>query len=136
MASVMDAQDHEVICQRIESGESQAEIAASLNVSPALLSSWLNAEERAERSARAREMSAESWLDRGLKALEAALDKQGNTDASAAKAYAQECARRAAIRNPRYVEKTAHEHSGGMKITAVTELTDNDLAAIATSGGG
>jgi len=131
MASQLDEVGLEPICQRIEGGESQAEIARSLGVSPSALSSWLNREENAERSARAREASAESWLDRGLETLERALNKGGNVDATAAKAYAQECARRAAIRNPRYVEKTAHQHSGGLKIQAVTDLTDEDLAAIA-----
>lgn len=110
--SCLDGIGLEPICQRIENGESQAEIAKSLGVAPATLSAWLNRQEHAERSARAREMSAESWLDRGLKALEDALDKDSGKDASAARAYAQECARRAAIRNPRYVERTAHQHTG------------------------
>lgn len=135
MDSQLDEIGLEHICQRIESGDSQAEIARSLGVSPALVSMWLNKPEHAERSARAREASAESWLDRGLDVLERALDKTGTTDATAAKAYAQECARRAAIRNPKYVEKTAHQHSGGIKVQAVTDLTDDDLAAIATGSG-
>lgn len=136
MTSPLDEIGLEAICERIEGGDSQAEIARSFGVSPSRLSAWLNREDNAVRSARAREMSAESWLDRGLETLERALDKGGNTDAMAAKAYAQECARRAAIRNPKYVEKTAHQHSGGIKVQAVTDLTDDDLAAIATSGGG
>jgi transposase-like protein len=131
MASQLDEVGLEPICQRIEGGESQAEIARSLGVSPSVLSTWLNRDENAERSARAREASAESWLDRGLEPLEQALRKDSGIDPAAAKAYAQECARRAAIRNPRYVEKTAHQHSGGLKIQAVTDLTDDDLAAIA-----
>jgi transposase-like protein len=110
--SVLDGIGLEPICQRIENGESQAEIAKSLGVAASTLSAWLNKPENSERSARAREMSAESWLDRGLETLEKALLKEAGYDASAAKAYAQECARRAAIRNPRYVEKRAHEHAG------------------------
>lgn len=112
MASQIDEIGLEAVCERIENGESQAEIAKSIGVSPSTLSAWLNLPENAERSARAREASAESWLDRGLGKLEAACDKSSGIDASAARAYAQECARRAAIRNPRYVEKTAHEHAG------------------------
>lgn len=135
MNSQLDEIGLEPICERIESGESQAEIARSIGVSPAWLSMWLNRPENAERSARAREMSAESWLDRGLEALERALQKDGNTDSTAAKAYAQECARRAAIRNPKYIEKTAHQHSGGIKVQSVADLTDKDLEAIAASGG-
>ena len=64
------------------------------------------------RSARARERSAEAWLDRGLETLEKALDKESGMDASAARAYEQACARRAALRNPLYREKQALEHSG------------------------
>jgi hypothetical protein len=68
--------------------------------------------EIAERSARARSISAEAWLDRGLAAVESAMQKDGNVDATAAKAYAQECARRAAIRNPAYRDKIQQEISG------------------------
>ena len=118
------------ICEWMENGDSQAEIAKMIGVSPASLSTWLNIDENAERSARAREKSAESWLDRGLKMIEEACDKTSGIDPSAAKAYAQECARRAAIRNPRYVEKTAHQHTGTLKV-AKTDLTDEELAAIA-----
>ena len=102
----------EAICLRIERGESQAEIAKALKVDAGELSRWLNSDAHAQRSARAREASAESWLDRGLEAVRSSLKKKGAVDPSAAKAFAQECARRAALRNPRYVEKTAHEFSG------------------------
>lgn len=131
----MEAVGLEQICSWIEDGESQYEISQKIGVAPGTLSAWLNKEGNHERSARARELSAESWLDRGLKTLEQALDKTGGIDASAAKAYAQECARRAAIRNPRYVEKTAHQHSGVLKV-AKTDLSDDELAAIAAGSGG
>ena len=112
MESALDAVGHDAICDRIEAGDSQAEIAQDLGISVSALSRWLNKPERAQRSAQARVDSAESWLDKGLNAVKDAMDKGGNVDASAAKAYAQECARRASLRNPRYVEKTAHEHRG------------------------
>lgn len=131
----MEAVGIEAICERIESGESQTEIAKSIGVSIGSLSTWLNQDQYAERSARAREKSAESWLDRGLYMIEQACDKTSGIDATAAKAYAQECARRAAIRNPRYVEKTAHQHSGVLKV-AKTDMTDDELAAIAAGSGG
>jgi len=137
MASILDDIGLEPICQRIENGESQAEIARSLGVSQSTLSAWLNREDNRERSARAREASAESWLDRGLDRLDEACRRDSGMDAAACKAYAQECARRAAIRNPRYVDKTAHQHSGGIKVHSVTDLTDDDLAAaIAGASGG
>jgi transcriptional regulator with XRE-family HTH domain len=134
MSEKLEAVGLEAICERIEAGESQAELAESLGVSPSVLSRWLNRPENAQRSARAREESAESWLDRGLGKLELACDKASGIDASAARAYAQECARRAAIRNPRYVEKTAHEHSGRLAI-AKTDLSDDELAALAAGSG-
>lgn len=100
----------EAIWSRIESGDSQAEIARDLGVVPSTLSELLNKPEHAERSARARELSAEAWLDRGLRALEEA--PADSNEIARARAIAQECARRAAIRNPRYSEKRVHEVSG------------------------
>ena len=105
--------DIESVLERIYAGESQADIAASLGISPARLSVFLNQdEETAKRSARAREESAEGWLDKGLAVIQSALDKEGGIDAGAARAYAQECARRAAIRNPRYRESNKTELTG------------------------
>ena len=105
--------DLDAVLDRIMSGDSQAEIARDIGLSPARLSELLSANaEIAERSARARSISAEAWLDRGLAAVESAMQKDGNVDATAAKAYAQECARRAAIRNPQYSDKQRHEVTG------------------------
>jgi transcriptional regulator with XRE-family HTH domain len=105
--------DLDAVLDRIESGESQAEIARDLGMTPSTLSRMLSAnEEISQRSAHARSISAEAWLDRGLRAIESAMDKTGNVDASAAKAYAQECARRAAIRNPAYRDKVQQEITG------------------------
>ena len=91
--------------QRIEAGESQREI-ASFGVA-GTLNEHLNKPENAERSARARSISAESWLDRGLAYV---LDE--NTDLARARIVAQECARRAAIRNPAYRESSKTELTG------------------------
>jgi predicted transcriptional regulator len=92
--------DLDSVLERMESGESQREIAASLGISESTLRGHLNAnEEIAARSARARQESAEAWLDRGMKYLE---DAPGSSEEiQRARALAQECARRAAIRNPR-----------------------------------
>ncbi|MGL4575570.1 MAG: hypothetical protein ACRCV9_12380 [Burkholderiaceae bacterium] len=119
-----DAADLEAICQRIEAGDSQAEIAASLGVSQYTLSVFLAKEENTKRSARARLASAEAWLDKGLKVIESALDKQGGIDASAAKAYEQACARRAALRNPAYRDKHDHTLTGadGGPVETVTRI--------------
>ena len=127
--STKDLQVDDVIA-RIESGESQAEIAAQYQVSPSTLSGWLNGDaDRAERSARAREASAEAWLDRGLAVLADALDKRGSVDATAARAYAQECARRAAVRNPAYRDKAEVTHSGQIRTSG--DMSTDELLAIA-----
>lgn len=99
------------ILSEIERGESQAHIAAALGVVPGTLSRWLSlTPELVERSERARTASAEAWLDKGLNMVHAAIYdpsyKGAGMDSGAARAYAQECARRAAIRNPAYREKT------------------------------
>ena len=105
--------DLDAVLDHIMDGESQAEIARSLGITPGRLSQLLSADEGiAKRSAFARSMSAEAWLDRGLEAVASAMDKTGNIDASAARAFAQECARRAAIRNPSYSDKQRHEVTG------------------------
>lgn len=61
-------------------------------------------------------------MDRGIEPLQEALSKDSRIDATAARAYEQACARRAALRNPKYVEKTAHEHSGEMKHSLCLEV--------------
>ena len=118
----------DAVLERIESGDSQAEIARDLGITPGRLSQLLSADEEiAKRSARARSTSAEAWLDRGLAAVESAMDKTGNVDATAAKAYAQECARRAAIRNPAYRDKIQQEISGaggGPLVVEIVRFTD------------
>ena len=124
------------ILERIEDGESQASIAASLKVSTGALSAYLNRDGVAERSAQARQSSAEAWLDKGLQAIKDAMDKSSGLDATAARAYAQECARRAAIRNPRYNERLSVDLTA--KVNTNAQLTDAELMAIAarkTPGG-
>lgn len=105
------------ILARIANGESMREIAEDEKCSPVTIWNALRAtDDLAERCARAMELSAEAWLDRGLDAIESALSKSGDVDASAARAYAQECARRAAVRNPRYrdkVDATLSSPTGG-----------------------
>lgn len=123
--------DIEAICCRIEDGDSQADIARTLGITPGRLSQILSADDEThKRSARARLASAEAWLDKGLAVVESALHKTGDIDASAAKAYAQECARRAALRNPLYRDKMAVDAHIEIKRSAAS-LTDDELAAIA-----
>jgi hypothetical protein len=97
------------ICQRIGAGETQRELAESLQVHLAELNGWLARPENAERSARAKAESAEAWLDIGYRALlDAASDP---AEIQRAKAIEQHCARRAAIRDPkRYGDKLNLDH--------------------------
>lgn len=95
----------------VEQGLTYDEIALQMGVNRQTLMARLD-ELSDSAHMRARSISAEAWLDRGLEKLQEALDKEGGIDASAARAYEQACARRAALRNPAYREKQQHEHSG------------------------
>lgn len=124
--------DDDVIA-RIVAGETYREIAAAYGIDVAVLHRWM--QDDPQRSARARdalERSAEAWLDRGLATIESALARDGNIDPSAARAYAQECARRAAVRNPRYRDRVAHGGDAeAPPIRHAHQLTDEQLLAIA-----
>jgi transcriptional regulator with XRE-family HTH domain len=122
----------EEVLARIEAGESQREIANSLQVAQSLLNAWLNSDDMADRFARAKEASAEAWLDRGAQYLLDAKSKDSPYDVQAARALAQECARRAAIRNPKYNDRVRLEHSG--RIQTSDTLTNAELVAIAAKG--
>ena len=118
----------------IERGESQASIALALHISVGTLSNWLNTPERLERSARARQASAEAWLDKGFNYLLQSLQRSSGIDSNAARALAQECARRAAIRNPAYREKNETKLEvggvgGGPVRTLAATLTPEQAAA-------
>lgn len=78
-------------------------IAPAFGVHESTLARWLIATpSRARESARARELSAEAWLDEGRAAVQASLRKDSEIDPAAARNYEQACARMAAIRNPKY----------------------------------
>ena len=110
----------DAICSRIEAGETYSEIAKSLKIDYATMHRWINNDEdRHHASARARTASAEAWLDRGLATIATALRRDGGIDASAARAYAQECARRAAIRNPVYRDKVDATVEAGSNLLGV-----------------
>lgn len=125
--------DIDATIDRIASGESQASIARSYNVSASTLHNYLSATpDLIARSARARLISAEAWLDRGLAVIESSLSKSGDVDAGAARAYAQECARRAAIRNPAYRDKLSVD--ADIRVRSAAEMPDAELARIAAGG--
>lgn len=119
------AADLAKMLDQIRSGLTYRDLAAENNVSLGTIFNWLNADEAtAELSARARSDSAESWLDKGLDVLSQALSKSGDIDASAAKAYAQECARRAAIRNAQYSDKQRVELHGTVSVSLRSDDAD------------
>lgn len=133
VADKLDAHGIDAICAMIANGKTQREIADDVGVAVSSLSDWLRGDEtRREQSARAMLHSAEAWLDRGLDVLGSALERGNGIDASAARAYAQECARRAAVRNPAYRDKSDVQLNATVR--SVTQMTDDELAAIASAG--
>jgi hypothetical protein len=61
--------------------------------------------------------------------LEQALRRDSGIDSTAARAYAQECARRAAIRNPQYRDKV--DVSVQRKAGDYSGMSDDELIALA-----
>lgn len=120
------------IIERIMDGDSMTQIAKDIGASKTSLLRFLTSEALADRSARAKEESAEAWLDKGLEAIEAAMRKDSGLDSNAARAYAQECARRAAIRNPRYNERLSVDLTA--KVNTNAQLTEAELMEIAARG--
>lgn len=104
MSALLEAIGEDLILNRIAGGESQGEIADSLAVDAGDLSRWLNKDP--QRSARAREArtnSAESWIDRGLRAITAVntSSRTAQAEISKARELAIYCGKIAKIRNPR-----------------------------------
>ena len=120
--------DLEAIWERIEAGESQSDIARSIGCAVSRLNEVLNSQDNAERSARAREASAEAWLDKGLEVVASALHKDAGIDASAARAYEQACARRAAVRNPLYRDKVDMTQKISGEVTITTGVPESNAA--------
>lgn len=117
------------ILTRIEEGETFREIAAVYGVNVSSISRLLDKEENAQQSARARSISAESWLDRGFHEL---VDAKTSEEITRARYIAQECARRAALRNPAYREKQDHNHSGSLTLNVASELAALNSSSSAT----
>ena len=106
--------DNAELLEQVRDGATYRELGGKYGVNASTICRWLaETPEIEQQSARAREDSAEAWLDRGLAVVESALRKDAGIDASAARAYAQECARRAAIRNPTY--RDGHDVTSGGK---------------------
>jgi len=121
-AEILDAIGIDAICERIESGESQSEISQSLGFDKSHLTRWINRDpQRSARAQAAREASAEAWIDRGIARLDQACDKLSGIDPTAARAYAQECARRAAQRNPKYRETTETRLDVSVTVNALSQ---------------
>ena len=92
-------EDMSEILALIRDGKSHREISKGLGVSHGVLCLWLSKPEILEHSSRAMLESAEAWLDRGLDAIE------HTEDANRGRYIAQECARRAGIRNMHYRDR-------------------------------
>ena len=116
--------DMSEILALIRDGKSHKEISKGLGVSHSTLCGWLSQPEHFDQSARAMLASAEAWLDRGLDAIE------NNEDAHRGRYIAQECARRAGIRNMHYRERVGIDAkmSGNITIQLVNfaDVADTD----------
>jgi hypothetical protein len=122
----LEAVGFDAIIERIEAGDSMMQIVNEIGVSWAVFYNFMDATpDRIERSARAKARSAEAWLDRGLDVVSQSLQKSGQIDPSAARAYEQACARRAAIRNPQYRDKAQVEMTGTMQVNLSKQ--DDDI---------
>ncbi len=123
----LDAVGDDAVIGWIAEGKTQDEIAEEVGVSAGTLNKWLHAED--ERSARARgamSVSAETWLDRGYKALLEAPPEA--SEIARARAIEQHCARRAAIRDPRrYGDKLAL--GGAEDLPPLKSMPDDALQA-------
>lgn len=140
MLSIKDDDVYKVIvdyaCDRIHEGDSFKEIGTMLGMTQGRISQIMGRDEAtANRSARAKAASAEAWLEKGRQAVFDAMSdpsyKGEGTDSGAARAYAQECARIAAIRNPAFREKTGVELSGpgGAPIRTIAATVSPEAAA-------
>ena len=128
-AQRLDAVGIDTICRRIESGEDDGTIASSLGMDRMSLRQWIKGREHEDVIKSAREESAEAWLDDGLNTIRSSLSKDNGIDSGAARAYAQECARRAAIRNPRYRDKQTIDLSAEV-VTMTDEQRRTRLAEL------
>jgi hypothetical protein len=124
----------DAVTSRVATGQSFVQIAEDLGVSRSHLYVMMDNWAAADSSARdkldaAKQISAEAWLDKGLATIESALRRDSGIDSNAARAYAQECARRAAIRNPQYRDKVDIQHT--RKPGDYSAMSDDELIALA-----
>ena len=127
-SELLEQAGFESIVERIESGESQREVARSFGVSSSKLHYWLRSTvERSARIDEAMKLSAEGWLDRGLDAIIAA--DPDPAEIARARAIEQHCARRAAIRNPAgYGDKidVNAKHSGSVGVMVMVAAPSDE----------
>ena len=102
----------EKILNQIRGGAAMSEIAAELGVHVSTLSRYVNDPARIAETTAALAASSEQWLDKGLREIQNAKGFD-HAEVQRARAFAQECARRAAIRNPRYSDKAAIQLTDG-----------------------
>lgn len=115
--------DIDYVFERIEGGMSFSELAPTLNCTVATLRRALTATpELIARLETTRTFSAEAWLDKGIDAVKQAMNKDSLVDATAARAFASECARRAAIRNPLYRDKAETTINAGTGFETLLDL--------------
>ena len=106
MATLLDLIDLDELLDQIEDGTSLRKLAKIYGLSNSRLHEYLHATpERAERYARALELSADALIDEGRRVLESALDKSAGIDATAAKGLNDALLKVAGWRNRKYSDK-------------------------------
>lgn len=119
------------ICNRIGSGESQAEICRSLEICASSLTEWLLADnERSARAKVARSLSAESWMDKGWDCTDIPKDAT-SAEIAQMRERRQHCLKMAAIRNPQYSEKLTLAGDAENPLAVITKI---ERTVVKTSG--
>jgi|SRR6185312_7937005 len=104
--AILDSVDESELFAHITEGKTFSELSKLYGLSLTAVHNYLHRNPEVSAQTRtAMQTSAEAWLDRGMQPLQEALKRGSDIDVNAARAYAQECARRAAIRNPAYRDK-------------------------------
>jgi len=123
VSAALDAMGIDEFCARLESGQSNREIAAEMGISEHAVRMWIGADEtRSARAKISRHESAAGWMDRGLMAIASLPPEATPAQVAQMREMAQHCRRMAAIRDPRgYGERVQAdvEHSGGLTVEIV-----------------
>jgi hypothetical protein len=122
----------DAICARIANTESQRQIAVSLGIDPAALVRWLQSDaEKATKAQAAREHSAFVCDDLALQALEEIESDSTQAHVARQREIASHQRWRAKTRNKVFSDRVQTESTIDLRVKSASELSDDELAAIA-----